>query len=164
MNIRIGHGYDAHQLVEGRRLVLGGANVPFEKGLIGHSDADVIAHAVIDSIVGALAIGDIGGLFPDNDPEYDGADSMKLLGKVRMLMEELGWQLGNLDVTVVAQEPKLKPYVSEMRKNLSEACAASLEDVSVKATTEEMMGFTGSGEGICAHAVCLLARREERAR
>lgn len=159
MDIRIGHGYDAHQLVEGRRLVLGGVNIPFDKGLIGHSDADVLAHAVIDSIVGALAIGDIGGLFPDTDPAYDGADSMKLLGKVRMLMEELGWKLGNLDVTVVAQEPKLKPYISEMRSNLSDTCAASLEDVSVKATTEEMMGFTGSGEGICAHAVCLLARR-----
>lgn len=159
MDVRIGHGYDAHRLVEERPLIIGGVEIPFERGLLGHSDADVLTHAVIDAILGALAMGDIGGMFPDSDPAYAGADSLKLLGKVRVMMEELGWRIGNLDTTIVAQAPKLKPFVGQMRDNLAEACAAQVGSVNVKATTEEGMGFTGGGEGICAHAVCLLERR-----
>ncbi|MCI8649188.1 MAG: 2-C-methyl-D-erythritol 2,4-cyclodiphosphate synthase [Anaerotruncus sp.] len=162
MNLRIGHGYDAHRLVENRKLILGGEEIPYEFGLLGHSDADVLTHAVMDAILGALALGDIGKMFPDNDPLYKDADSIRLLGKVRLMMEEMGWQLGNLDVTVIAQAPKLKPYLEQMRRNLAEACAATMGQISIKATTEEEMGFTGSGEGICAHAVCLLSAREKR--
>ncbi|MEM1483984.1 2-C-methyl-D-erythritol 2,4-cyclodiphosphate synthase [Oscillospiraceae bacterium PP1C4] len=154
--MRIGHGYDAHRLANDRKLILGGIEIPYDRGLLGYSDADVLTHAVIDAILGALAMGDIGRLFPDNDPQYEGADSIKLLGKVRLLMEELGWQIGNLDVTVIAQEPKLKPYIEQMRKTVAQTCAAQLGDVNIKATTEERMGFTGSGEGISAHAVCVL--------
>lgn len=156
MKMRIGHGYDAHRLVEGRKLVLGGVEIPYEKGLLGHSDADVLTHAVMDAILGALAMGDIGTLFPDSDPSYKDADSVRLLTKVRMLMEQMGWQLGNLDVTVIAHAPKLKPYISQMREIIAQTCAAQLADVNIKATTEEKMGFTGSGEGISAHAVCIL--------
>ncbi len=168
MDFRIGHGYDAHQLVEGRRLVLGGVKVPHTLGLLGHSDADVLLHAVMDAIIGALALGDIGCLFPDSDQTYKDADSLRLLGKVRLVMEEMGWQIGNIDATVVAQEPKLKPYVSKMRENIAVACAIaralgiSADQVNVKATTEEEMGFTGAEEGICAHAVCLLERVGDR--
>ena len=158
MDIRIGHGYDAHRLVEGRALILGGIHIPYEKGLLGHSDADVLCHAVMDAILGALALGDIGEFFPDNDPAYKDADSLVLLGKVRGMMEKMGWQIGNLDVTVIAQAPKLKPYIAQMRECLAAACAARMGDISVKATTEERMGFTGSGEGVCAHAVCILKR------
>ena len=159
MNIRIGHGYDAHRLVEGRKLVIGGVDIPYERGLLGHSDADVLTHAVIDAILGALAMGDIGQMFPDQDPAYKDANSIQLLVKVRLLMESLGWQIGNIDATVVAQEPKLKGFIEQMRANISQACAAGLEDVNIKATTEERMGFTGSGEGICAHAVCTIVRK-----
>ena len=159
MDIRIGHGYDAHRLTPDRALILGGVEIPYERGLLGHSDADVLTHAVMDAILGALAMGDIGTLFPDSDPAYQGICSIKLLAKVRMLMEDMGWEIGNLDVTVVAQAPKLKPYIEQMREALAQACACGLESINVKATTEEQMGFTGSGEGICAHAVCLLSRR-----
>ena len=162
MDFRIGHGYDAHQLVEGRRLVLGGVKVPHTLGLLGHSDADVLLHAVMDAIIGALALGDIGCLFPDSDQTYKDADSLRLLGKVRLVREEMGWQIGNIDATVVAQEPKLKPYVSKMRENIAVACATNPGNVNVKATTEEEMGFTGAEEGICAHAVCLLERVGDR--
>ena len=162
MDFRIGHGYDAHQLVEGRRLVLGGVKVPHTLGLLGHSDADVLRHAVMDAMIGALALGDIGCLFQDSDQTYKDADSLRLLGKVRLVMEEMGWQIGNIDATVVAQEPKLKPYVSKMRENIAVACATNPGNVNVKATTEEEMGFTGAEEGICAHAVCLLERVGDR--
>ena len=154
--MRIGHGYDVHRLVSGRRLILGGVDIPYEKGLLGHSDADVLTHAVMDALLGAAALGDIGQLFPDSDPAYAGADSIELLKKVAAMLREKGYALHNLDCTVLAQSPKLAPYVDTMRKNLANACGASICAVSVKATTEEGLGFTGSGEGIAAHAVCLL--------
>ena len=154
--MRIGHGYDVHRLVEGRSLVLGGVRVPFEKGLDGHSDADVLTHAVMDALLGAAAMGDIGKLFPDTDDRYLGADSIALLREVDRRLTEAGYRLGNLDVTVIAQRPKLAPYINQMRQNLAAALHTELQNVSVKATTEEHLGFTGSGEGIAAHAVCLL--------
>lgn len=154
--MRIGHGYDVHRLVEGRALVLGGVRIPFEKGLDGHSDADVLAHAVMDALLGAAAMGDIGKLFPDTDDRYLGADSIALLRGVDRRLTEAGYRLGNLDVTVIAQRPKLAPYINQMRQNLAAALHTELQNVSVKATTEEHLGFTGSGEGIAAHAVCLL--------
>ena len=154
--MRIGHGYDVHRLVEGRSLVLGGVRIPFEKGLDGHSDADVLTHAVMDALLGAAALGDIGKLFPDTDDRYLGADSIALLREVDRRLTEAGYRLGNLDVTVIAQRPKLAPYVNQMRQNLAAALHTELQNVSVKATTEEHLGFTGSGEGIAAHAVCLL--------
>lgn len=160
MKIRMGHGYDAHRLTENRKLILGGVEIPHTHGLLGHSDADVLTHAVMDAILGALALGDIGGLFPDSDPAYQGADSIRLLEKVRLLMEQQGWCIGNIDVTVIAQHPKLKPYLGQMRERVAQACAARPEDVSIKATTEEQMGFTGRCEGISAHAVCVLMARE----
>ena len=156
--MRIGHGYDVHRLVEGRRLILGGVEIPYEKGLLGHSDADVLTHAVMDALLGAAALGDIGKLFPDTDPTYAGADSVELLKKVAALLTEKGYALCNLDCTVLAQAPKLAPHIETMRKNLANACGVSVSAVSVKATTEEGLGFTGSGEGIAAHAVCLLER------
>ena len=155
-NLRIGHGYDVHRLVEGRSLVLGGVRIPFEKGLDGHSDADVLTHAVMDALLGAAAMGDIGKLFPDTDDRYLGADSIALLREVDRRLTEAGYRLGNLDVTVIAQRPKLAPYINQMRQNLAAALRTELQNVSVKATTEEHLGFTGSGEGIAAHAVCLL--------
>ena len=155
-NLRIGHGYDVHRLVEGRALVLGGVRIPFEKGLDGHSDADVLTHAVMDALLGAAAMGDIGKLFPDTDDRYLGADSIALLREVDRRLTEAGYRLGNLDVTVIAQRPKLAPYINQMRQNLAAALRTELQNVSVKATTEEHLGFTGSGEGIAAHAVCLL--------
>lgn len=158
MDIRIGHGYDAHRLKEGRRLVLGGVEIPWEKGLDGHSDADVLLHAVMDAILGALALGDIGGMFPDSDAAYKGADSGKLLEQVLKRVNGQGWKIGNVDATVVAQKPKLKPYILHMRQCIADICGVEIGRISVKATTEEHMGFTGSGEGICAHAVCLLQR------
>lgn len=158
MEIRIGHGYDAHRLTAGRRLILGGVEIPWEKGLDGHSDADVLLHAIMDAFLGALALGDIGGQFPDNDPAYKDANSLKLLECVWQRISTLGWRLGNLDATIVAQQPKLKPYILQMRQTIASACGESLECVSIKATTEEHMGFTGSGEGICAHAVCVLQK------
>ena len=154
--MRIGHGYDVHRLVEGRSLILGGVRVPFEKGLDGHSDADVLTHAVMDALLGAAALGDIGKLFPDTDDRYLGADSIALLREVDRRLTEDGYRLGNLDVTVIAQRPKLAPYINQMRQNLAAALRTELQNISVKATTEEHLGFTGSGEGIAAHAVCLL--------
>ena len=156
--MRIGHGYDVHRLVEGRKLILGGVEIPFEKGLDGHSDADVLVHAVMDALLGAAALGDIGKLFPDNDDAYLGADSVELLKKVRDVLQEHGWKPGNLDATVIAQRPKLAPYIDTMRKRIADALETDVENVSVKATTEERLGFTGSGEGIAAHAVCLIER------
>ena len=154
--MRIGHGYDVHRLVDGRKLILGGVEIPFEKGLDGHSDADVLTHAVMDALLGAAAMGDIGKLFPDTDDRYLGADSIALLREVDRRLTETGYRLGNLDVTVIAQRPKLAPYINQMRQNLAAALRTELQNVSVKATTEEHLGFTGSGEGIAAHAVCLL--------
>ena len=154
--MRIGQGYDVHRLTEGRRLILGGVEVPYEKGLLGHSDADVLAHAVMDAILGAAALGDIGGMFPDSSPDWLGADSLKMLAMVRERLEVQGFRIVNVDSTVIAQKPKLQPYIEEMRKNLAEACKISVNRVSVKATTEEKLGFTGSGEGIAAQAVCLI--------
>lgn len=154
--MRIGHGYDVHRLVEGRSLILGGVRIPFEKGLDGHSDADVLTHAVMDAMLGAAAMGDIGKLFPDTDDRYLGADSIALLREVDRRLTEAGYRLGNLDVTVIAQRPKLAPYINQMRQNLAAALRTELQNISVKATTEEHLGFTGSGEGIAAHAVCLL--------
>ena len=156
--MRIGHGYDVHRLVEGRSLILGGVRVPFEKGLDGHSDADVLTHAVMDALLGAAALGDIGKLFPDTDDRYLGADSIALLREVDRRLTEAGYRLGNLDVTVIAQRPKLAPYINQMRQNLAAALRTELQNISVKATTEERLGFTGSGEGIAAHAVCLIER------
>lgn len=156
--LRIGHGYDVHRLTEGRRLILGGVEVPYEKGLLGHSDADVLTHAVMDALLGAAALGDIGKLFPDSDAAYAGADSIALLERVTALLREHGWQVGNVDATVVAQTPKLAPYIPEMRRRLAEAMGLDADCVSVKATTEERLGFTGSGEGMAAHAVALIER------
>ena len=156
--VRIGYGYDVHRLVEGRKLILAGVEVPFEKGLLGHSDADVIAHAVADALLGAAALGDIGHLFPDTDPRYAGADSLKLLGEVCRLLREKGFSIGNIDATLLAQRPKIAPHISRMRENLAEACGVAVGQVSVKATTEERLGFTGREEGMAASAVCLLER------
>lgn len=157
--LRIGHGYDVHRLAEGRDLILGGVNIPFELGLDGHSDADVLVHAVMDAILGAAALGDIGGLFPDTDPAYKGADSMKLLERVIDVIGEKGYRLGNIDATVIAQRPKLKPYIHQMRDNIASVCKADIDAVNVKATTEEKLGFTGCGEGMAAHAVCLIEKK-----
>lgn len=156
--MRIGHGYDVHRLSAGRKLILGGVEVPFEKGLDGHSDADVLTHAVMDALLGALALGDIGKLFPDSDDAYLGADSIELLKKVRDVLRAHGWKLSNLDATVIAQRPKLAPYIDIMRSRIAAALETEVQNVSVKATTEEHLGFTGSGEGIAAHAVCLIER------
>ena len=154
--MRIGHGYDVHRLVEGRKLILGGVEIPFEKGLLGHSDADVLAHAVMDALLGAAALGDIGKLFPDSDPAYAGADSLILLRRVAEVLAEHGYGIGNVDATVLAQRPKLAPHIPEMRERLAAAMGISPGQVSVKATTEEGLGFTGTGEGIAAHAVALI--------
>lgn len=156
---RIGHGYDVHRLVEGRALVLGGVTIPYELGLDGHSDADVLVHAVMDAILGAAALGDIGGLFPDTDPAYKGADSMKLLEHVISVIGENGYIIGNIDATVIAQRPKLKPYIEQMRENIASVCKVDVDAVNVKATTEEKLGFTGNGEGMAAHAVCLIEKK-----
>jgi 2-C-methyl-D-erythritol 2,4-cyclodiphosphate synthase len=154
--VRIGHGYDVHRLVEGRKLILGGVEIPFEKGLLGHSDADVLAHAVMDALLGAAALGDIGKLFPDSDPAYAGADSLVLLRRVAEVLAEHGYGIGNVDATVLAQRPKLAPHIPEMRERLAAAMGVGPGRVSVKATTEEGLGFTGTGEGIAAHAVALI--------
>lgn len=156
--LRVGHGYDVHRLTEGRALILGGVTVPFDRGLLGHSDADVLTHAVMDALLGAAALGDIGKLFPDSDAAYAGADSIALLERVTALLREHGWQVGNVDATVVAQAPKLAPYIPAMRRRLAEAMGLDVDCVSVKATTEERLGFTGSGEGLVAHAVALIER------
>ena len=154
--MRIGHGYDVHRLVENRKLILGGVEIPFEKGLLGHSDADVLLHAISDSLLGALALGDIGKLFPDNDPKYEGADSLILLKRVYYAIQEKGYEIENLDATVLAQRPKLRPYIDTMRANIASALEVDVDRVSVKATTEEGLGFTGKGEGIAAHCIALL--------
>ena len=154
--MRIGHGYDVHRFAQGRKLILGGVEIPYSLGLLGHSDADVLTHAVMDALLGAAALGDIGTHFPDSDPDYCGADSIGLLGRVRDILEKNGFRIGNIDATVVAQAPKLQPYVAQMRKNIASACGIDETFVSVKATTEEGLGFTGRGEGIAAHAVCLI--------
>lgn len=156
--MRIGHGYDVHRLVSNRKLILGGVEIPFEKGLDGHSDADVLVHAVMDAMLGALALGDIGKLFPDNDDAYLGADSIVLLKRVREVLAQNGWRISNLDATVIAQRPKLAPFIDTMRENIARTLQTDVSNVSVKATTEEKLGFTGSGEGIAAHAVCLIER------
>ena len=153
---RIGHGYDVHRLVEGRRLVLGGVYIAWERGLLGHSDADVLVHAVMDALLGAAALGDIGKLFPDTDPEYAGADSLKLLAEVMRRLRAAGFEVSNIDATVVAQRPKLAPHIDAMRENIARAAALAPSQVSVKATTEEKLGFTGKGLGIAAHAVALI--------
>lgn len=154
--MRIGHGYDVHRLVGDRKLILGGVDIPYEKGLLGHSDADVLTHAVMDAVLGALALGDIGHLFPDKDPAYEGADSLLLAAEVARRMRMAGYAVGNIDATIIAQAPKLAPFVPAMRENLARAFGTTVDRISVKATTEEHLGFTGSGEGIAAHAVCLL--------
>ena len=155
-NFRIGHGYDVHRLVEGRPLIIGGVEIPCEKGLLGHSDADVLTHAVMDALLGAAAMGDIGRHFPDSDPKYEGADSIELLCSVYAMLREHRMFVANIDCTVIAQAPKLAPFIDEMRDNIASACGLSRCCVNVKATTEEHLGFTGSGEGIAAHAVALL--------
>jgi len=154
--LRIGHGYDVHRLVEGRKLILGGVEIPWEKGLDGHSDADVLTHAVMDALLGAAAMGDIGKLFPDTDDRFLGICSMELLAEVGSRLHAAGYAVGNIDATVIAQRPKLAPYIDAMRKEIAERLQIDVSRVSVKATTEEHLGFTGSGDGIAAHAVCLL--------
>ena len=156
--IRIGTGFDVHRLTEGRKLILGGVEIPFEKGLDGHSDADVLIHALMDAMLGAAALGDIGKHFPDTDPAYKGADSMELLKKVTEILREEGYALGNADVTVMCQRPKLAPHIMTMRENLARAIGVDTSDISVKATTTEKLGFTGRGEGIAAEAVCTIIK------
>ena len=154
--MRIGHGYDVHRLVEGRKLILGGVDIPYEKGLLGHSDADVLLHALMDALLGAAALGDIGQHFPDRDPRYEGADSLVLTREDSAMIHAQGYRIGNVDCTVLAQRPKLAPHIPQMRQNIASALGIALERVSVKATTEEGLGFTGEGLGIAAHAVALL--------
>ena len=154
--MRIGQGYDVHRLVEGRKLILGGVELPYEKGLLGHSDADVLLHALMDALLGAAALGDIGKLFPDHDPAYAGADSRKLLERVAAILEEKHYCIGNVDCTVIAQRPKLAPFILQMRQNIADTLGISTDRVSVKATTEEGLGFTGEGLGIAAQAIALL--------
>ena len=156
--MRIGHGYDVHRLVEGRRLVLGGVEIPWEKGLLGHSDADVLLHALMDAMLGAAALGDIGRHFPDSDERYAGADSLQLLYEVTSMLREAGYRLINADCTILAQRPKLMPYIDRMRFNIARAVGSETDAISVKATTEEGLGFTGDGSGIAAHAVVLIER------
>lgn len=158
--MRIGHGYDVHRLVEGRKLIMGGVEIPWEKGLLGHSDADVLLHAIADALLGALAMGDIGKHFPDTDPAFKGADSMKLLEHVAGLVREQGYQVSNLDATIIAQKPKMAPHIPAMRENVARACGVEVERINVKATTEEGLGFTGGGEGISAHCVALMKRKD----
>ena len=154
--MRIGHGYDVHKLVEGRDLILGGVKIPYEKGLLGHSDADVLLHAVSDALLGAAGLGDIGRHFPDTDPQYKGADSLELLRIVGEKVRAAGYRVSNVDVTMIAQRPKLKDYIPRMAQNIADAVGIGPDRVNVKATTEEHLGFTGSGEGMSCHAVCLL--------
>lgn len=154
--MRIGHGYDVHRLTEGRKLILGGVRIPYSKGLLGHSDADVLVHAVCDALLGAAALGDIGGLAPDTDPKYKDIDSLEILKAVAVLLERRGYKTVNIDATVIAEAPKLAPYIEKMAKNIAGAIKAETGCVNIKATTEEHLGFTGSGEGIAAHAVCLI--------
>lgn len=156
---RIGHGYDVHKLVEGRKMILGGVEIPHTTGLLGHSDADVLAHAVMDAMLGALALGDIGHLFPDNDDSFKGADSMKLMAEVCRRISEEGYVIGNVDATIIAQAPKLAPHILKMRENIAAVCGVDVSQISVKATTEEHLGFTGEKLGMSAHAVALLMEK-----
>lgn len=158
VDMRVGHGYDVHRLTEGRKLILGGVEIPHEKGLLGHSDADVLVHAVMDALLGALALGDIGKHFPDTSADYLNADSCMLAEQVAALIRKEGWSIGNIDATVLAQAPKLAPYISQMRERVARALSISTDRVSIKATTEEKLGFTGEKLGIAAHAVCLLQK------
>lgn len=159
--MRIGHGYDVHKLVEDRPLILGGVTIPYDKGLLGHSDADVLLHAIADALLGAAALGDIGKLFPDTDDAYLGADSLMLLREVVARVNGAGYIVGNIDATILAQRPRMADYIDSMRQNIANACNVRMDAVNVKATTEEGLGFTGSGEGMAAHAVCLLLGKEE---
>ena len=156
--MRVGHGYDVHRLVAGRKLILGGVEIPWEMGLLGHSDADVLVHAVMDALLGAAGLWDIGHAFPDNDPAYEGIDSMVLLQRVREMLEEKGYKVGNVDATILAQRPKLAGHIPQMRQNIAQVLGVEEDCINVKATTEEGLGFTGSGEGMAAHAVALLNR------
>lgn len=154
--MRIGHGYDVHRFAENRKCIIGGVEIPYDKGLLGHSDADVLLHAVSDAILGACAMGDIGHLFPDTDPEFEGADSLVLLEKVVEAVGAKGYKVGNIDSTIIAQAPKMAPYINDMRANIAKVCHVDVDAVSVKATTEEKLGFTGALQGISAHAVCIM--------
>lgn len=156
--LRIGHGYDVHRLAENRKLIVGGVEIEHEKGLLGHSDADVLLHAISDALLGAAAKGDIGCLFPDNDEKYKGADSLVLLAEVVRVLNDDGYKIVNVDSTLIAQIPKMRPYIDQMRSNIAKACNVSVDFISVKATTEEKLGFTGREEGISAHAVCLIEK------
>ena len=158
--MRVGMGYDVHRLVEGRDLILGGVKIDYEWGLLGHSDADVLLHAIMDAILGAAALGDIGEHFPDTDAAYKGASSLRLLAAVRDLVTEAGYRIGNVDATIIAQRPKMRPYIDKMRENIAETLGIAVEQINVKATTEEGLGFTGTGEGISAQAICLLESKE----
>jgi len=157
--MRIGHGYDVHRMVEGRKCIIGGVDIPYDRGLLGHSDADVLVHAVMDAVIGAMALGDIGKLFPDTDDAYKDADSLLLCKRVAEIMQEKGYVIGNIDATVIAQKPKLASYVLQMRENIAQVFDTDLDNVSVKATTEEKLGFTGAELGIAAHAVCILLKK-----
>lgn len=159
MNIRIGHGYDVHKLVEGRKLIIGGVDIPHETGLLGHSDADVLSHAIADALLGAAGKRDIGYYFPDHDPQYHGISSLYLLSKVRELLEEDGYAMGNIDCTLIAQAPKMAPHIPDMVKNIAEVLRIPSHDINIKATTEEKLGFTGRKEGISAHAVCIIEKK-----
>ncbi len=159
MNIRVGTGFDVHQLVEGRALIIGGVTIPYAKGLLGHSDADVLLHAICDALLGAAALGDIGKHFPDNDPQFKGADSRVLLRSVVARLNEQGWVVGNVDATIIAEAPKMAPHIATMREHISLDCGVSVEQINVKATTTERLGFTGRGEGIAAQASALITRR-----
>ena len=154
--MRIGHGYDVHRLVGGRKLIVGGVDIPYEQGLLGHSDADVLLHAVGDSILGAAALGDIGKLFPDSDAQFKDADSLKLLEIIVQRLKQKGYKIGNIDCTIIAQVPKMSPYIQKMRENIASTCNVNIDSVNVKATTEERLGFTGSGDGMSAHSVCII--------
>lgn len=156
MDIRVGHGYDVHRFQQGRKCIVGGVDIPCEVGLLGHSDADVLLHAVADSLLGAAALGDIGKHFPDTDERYSGANSLDLLRETVRLVGDAGYRVGNIDATVIAQAPKMAPYIDEMRRNIADACEVDIKSVSVKATTEEKLGFTGSMQGMSAHSVCLI--------
>lgn len=158
--MRIGNGYDVHKLVENRKLILGGVEIPFEKGLLGHSDADVLIHAIMDALLGALALGDIGKHFPDNDENFKGISSILLLEKVMEIITKEGYKIGNVDAIIVAQKPKLAPFILEMRENIAKSCGTKLNQISIKATTEEGLGFTGNGEGISSYAVVLLVNKQ----
>ena len=159
--MRVGMGYDVHKLTEGRKLILGGVDIPWEKGLLGHSDADVLIHAVMDALLGAAALGDIGKHFPDTDPAYKGISSIKLLVHVADLLRENGYEVGNIDATVIAQKPKMAPHIPQMRRNMAEALGISESKLNIKATTEEGLGFTGRGEGIASQAICLLTEKQD---